>query len=158
MTNARSIMLFISPPSQQLATLVYLCKPLFLKYVLPIHISLSAQNSTTSLPLLFSPGTPKAPVLPSLTSSPIHPFTFPKIHNLYPFLLYPTLSISFQNTFLSSPSPSERLYPTTTQTLTLENLNLIQRILELTHPKSITALCYTLLKRMVTPSLALSIS
>ena len=56
--------------------------------------------------------------------------------NLYPF---PSLSIvlseSFQNVSLSSSIPSLRPYPITTQTL-------IHRILELTHPKSITALCH----------------
>ena len=88
----------------------------------------------TLLPLSFSPGTPKAPVMPALGLSLIHPFRSPRMHNQYPF---PTLSrvlpMSFQNVFLSSPSPSLGLYPTTTQTLTLENLNLLQRILELTH-------------------------
>ena len=43
---------------------------------------------------------------------------------------------------LSSPSPSLGPYLTTTQTLTFENLNLIQRILELT-PPNCTSGCTT---------------
>ena len=47
---------------------------------------------------------------------------------------------------LSSPSPSLEPYPTNTQPLTPENLNLIQRILELIYPNFTTALCHTSLK------------
>ena len=67
-----------------------------------------------------------------------HPFRSPSAHNLHPF---PTLSIvlsmSFQNFSLSSPIPSLGPYPTTTQSLPLENLTLMRRILDLTRPKSI---------------------
>ena len=55
---------------------------------------------------------------------------------------------------LSSSSPSLGPYPTTTKTLTLENLNLIQRILELTHSRSITAFYHTSFNRIANLSLA----
>ena len=130
-----------------------------LKYVLPTHSPLSKQNFITLLPLSFSPGTPKAPLMPSLVLSSIHPFRSHRMHNLYPFTtLSKILSMLFQNLSLSSPSPSLGPYLATTQTLTLENLNLIQRILELTYPKSITPLYYTSFNRMATPSLGHSIS
>ena len=57
-------MLFTSTPSLSPATLVYLCKLLCLKYVLPTH-------STTLLPLSLSPGTTKAPVMGALVLSHI---------------------------------------------------------------------------------------
>ena len=108
------------------------------------HSSLSAQKSTTLLPFLFSPGTPKATVIPALTVSPIHLFRSSSTLNLYQFpTLSTVLSKSFQNLSLFSPIPSLGLYPTTTQTLTLQNLSLIHRILEVTHPKSITSLYHT---------------
>ena len=66
--------------------------------------------------------------------------------------------MSFQNLYLSSPIPSLGSYLNTTQTLTLQNLNFIHRILELTHPKSITALCHTSFNNTTTLSLALFIS
>ena len=50
---------------------------------------LLAHNSTTLLPLSFSPGTQKASVIPVLILSPIHSFRSPRIHTLHPF---PTLS------------------------------------------------------------------
>ena len=112
--------------------------------VLKIYVSHtqspSAQNSTTLLPLSFSPGTLKVPVMPAL----INPFRSTIMQNLYPFLMPSrVLSILFQDLSFSSPSPSLELYPTMTQTLILENLNLIQRILELTYLNFITALCHT---------------
>ena len=58
-----------------------------------------------------------------------------------------TLSKTFQNMTISSPS-SVGSYPIKTYTLTLEILNLIQRTLELPHPKPITALCHMSLNRM----------
>ena len=95
-----------------------------------------------------SPGTPKNTSYTDSTLFSIHLLRSCKTHNLYQF---PTLSIvlsmSFQNLSLSSSFPSLGLYPTITQKLTLENLNLIHRILELTHLKSITALCHTSFNR-----------
>ena len=114
------IMLFISAPSWPLATLVYLCKLLCLKYMLPTHSLLSVQNFTTLLPLSFSPGTSKTPVMPALVLSPIYPFISPRMNNLYPFpTLSRILSMSFQKLSLSSPSPSLGPNPTTTQTIIL---------------------------------------
>ena len=104
-----------------------------------------------------SPGTPKAPVIPDLILSPIHLFRSPRMHSLYPFpTLSRSLSMSFQNLSLSSPSPSLRPYNYTI--FSPWKLELIQRILKLTHSKSTTALCHTLFNRIATPSLALSIS
>ena len=71
------------------------------------HSPLFAQNSTTFLPLSFSSETQKAPIMPALFLSPIHPFRSLRMPNLYPFpTLSRVLSMSFQNLFLSSPSPS----------------------------------------------------
>ena len=124
-TSTRSIMLFNYILSCPLATLVYLCKLLWFKCY--------PQNATTLLPLSFSPGTLKATVISALILSPIHLFRSTRMHNLYQFpTLSRALSISFQNLSLSSSS-SLGPYPTITQTL-------IQRIIELTHPKSTTAL------------------
>ena len=119
-----------------------LMQTLVLEVELPTHSLLSAQNFNTLLLSAFSPQTPKAPVMQGLALSPIHPFIYPRMHSLYPFpTLSRILSMLFQNLSLSLLSPSLRPYPTTTQTLTFENLNLIHRILELTHQTSITALC-----------------
>ena len=49
---------------------------------------LSAQNSNTLLPLLFSSGTPKAPITLSFVLSPIHPFRSPRMHSLYGSIPY----------------------------------------------------------------------
>ena len=135
---------------------MYLCTLLCLKYVLLPQSPLSSQNCNTLLPLSFSPGTPKAPVMPSLVLSAIHPFRSPRMHNLYPFpTLSRVLSMSFQNLFFTISFIGVIHHHHTNQILTLKTLNLIHGILELTHPKFITALCHILLKRMVTPSLAL---
>ena len=99
-TSPRSIMLFISIPSWPFATLVYLCKLLLLKYMLPTHSPLYSQNSTILVPLLFSPGTPKTPVMPTLVLPPIHPFRSPlkaslKEESIW-LLSFVTLSTVFQ--------------------------------------------------------------
>ena len=84
----------------------------------------------------------KIPAIPALTLSPIRLFRFSRMHNLFfPFPnLFTILSNSFQNHSLSSPFHSLGPYPTIPQTLTLENLNLIRRILELKQPMSVIAI------------------
>ena len=140
-------MLFTSTLSWPLAFLVYLCKLLCLKYVLPTNGSLSAQKSTIFF-ILFSPGYIKSTsnILTHPLLHPIHSDLLPHTINLYPLpTLSKTLSRSFQSVSLSSPSPSEGLYPTTTtHILTLENLNLTHRIPEQAYPKSIAVLCHTM--------------
>ena len=85
-----------------------------------------------------------SPVMPILILSLTHQFRSPSTYNLYPLpTLFTTFFKSFQKFSHSSMSPSLGLYIMTTYTLTLENLNLTQRVLELTHVKSITALCHT---------------
>ena len=82
---------------------------------------------------------------PTLNLSPTYPFNSPSTHNLYPLpILFTTLSKSFQNLTRFSFSPSVGPYTTTARNVTLGNLNLTHRILELTYPKSITALCHYL--------------
>ena len=139
---------------------MYICKLLYSNCVLSTHSSLRTQNSNSLLSLSFSPGTPKAPVILALALSPFHPFRFPRMHN-YSLYSLPTLStvlsMSFKNLFLSSPFPFWS-YPTTTQTLILKNLILIQRFLELNIPNSIVAMCHTSFNRMSTRSLTIYIS
>ena len=119
-TSTSSIMLFIPITSYPLATLVYLCK---LKMgVTHTHSYFCAKLHSSTIIILSwnSNSTSYAGFRP-----PIHSFRSPRIYNPYPL---PTLSrflpMSFKNLSLSS-SPSLGPYPTTTQTLTFENLNLI---------------------------------
>ena len=127
-TSTRSIMFFISTLSWPLAILVYLRKLLCMKYELSKHSSLSVQYPTFLLPMSFSPGTPKAPVMPVHFLSHIHPFRSPRMHDLYPFpMLSSVMPVSFQNMSLLQHSLGP--YPITTQTLTLKNFNVIQRLL-----------------------------
>ena len=110
--------------------------------------------------LLWNSKSTSYSVIPALTQSPIHPFRSSSTHNPHTFPTLSTiLSKLFHNISLTSPFPSMEPYPTTTtQTLTLENMNLIYRIVELTHPKFIKVLFHTSFSRMDTHSLALSIS
>ena len=79
----------------------------------------------------------------ALALSPIYPFRSPRLHNLYPLLtLSRILSISFQSPSLSSPSPSLGVIPHHQTNLTLENLNLTQRILQLTQVISLQCAIY----------------
>ena len=121
---------FNSTLSWSLATLVYLCKLLYSKYVLPKHSPLSPQMTElhhSSIIILFCNSKEKK-VISALPPFPIHLFRSHSNHNIYPFPTLSTiLSKSFQNLSLSSPFPS--LGPYTTQTLILEILNLIHRIL-----------------------------
>ena len=142
-------MLFTSTPSCPLAILVYLCKLLSSNYVLPTHSPLSAQNSTTLLPLSFSPVTPKAHHAGS-SPFPIHSFRSPRMHNVL------SIIYSIQKPVHIVPETVPFFISQHTQPLTLENFNLIRGVLELTNPKSITALCHTSFNRMAIPSLALS--
>ena len=99
---------------------------------------LHIEKSITLLPLSFSPVTPNPPVMPAFILSPTHPFRSSNTHHLYPIpTLSTTLSNSYHNLSLSSPSPSVRPYTFTTHTLIPENVNLTHRALEFTHLKSV---------------------
>ena len=75
-------------PNSAQYNIVYLCKLLCLKCVTHTQ-SPFCKNSTTLLPLPFSPGTPKELIMPALVLSPIRLFKSPRMHNLY---LFSTLS------------------------------------------------------------------
>ena len=92
-----------------------------------------AKKSIILLTMSFSPGTPNSVYL-----QPIHSDLYN--HNL--LFLQPCLRFSRISPFLHHPFP---MWPhsTTTHNSIFENLNLTHRVLELTHPKSATALCHT---------------
>ena len=95
------------------------------------------KKSIPLLPLTFSPGTQNPSIMPTPTYlQPNHSDLLAHITYSH-YLLYPQPIKSFQNLSLSVG-----LYTTTTtETLTLENLNLTYSIPELTHSKPITAHC-----------------
>ena len=126
-TSTRSIMLFTSTPSKHLATLVNSSAQVKLSHIQP---PFSTEMNHASSIIIFSWNS-KNTNYAALTRSPTYH------SDLYPLpTLSTTLSRSFQNLSFSSQSPSVGPQPTTTHTLT-------HMILELTHPKSITALRYT---------------
>ena len=87
-TKTKSIIFFTSTSSWPLATLVYLGKLLYLKYVPYTQPPFNTELHHAS-PMFVISWNSKAPVILVLTLSPIPPFWSPSMYNLYSF---PTLS------------------------------------------------------------------